>query len=92
LVTVLMARASGHDPGDERHALLGATVELIHTATLLHDDVVDDSAVRRGQDTANEIWGNEASVLVGDWKCFRARPTKSPRAKSCSSCMSTIRR
>jgi octaprenyl-diphosphate synthase len=72
LVTVLMARASGHDPGDERHALLGATVELIHTATLLHDDVVDDSAVRRGQDTANEIWGNEASVLVGDFLYTRA--------------------
>jgi octaprenyl-diphosphate synthase len=72
LVTVLMARASGHDPRDERHALLGATVELIHTATLLHDDVVDESAVRRGRDTANEIWGNEASVLVGDFLYTRA--------------------
>ncbi len=72
MVTVLMARAAGHDPADTRHALLGATVELIHTATLLHDDVVDDSALRRGRDTANQIWGNEASVLVGDFLYTRA--------------------
>ncbi len=72
LVTALVARAAGHDPSDERHALLAATVELIHTATLLHDDVVDDSAVRRGRDTANQIWGNEASVLVGDFLYTRA--------------------
>ncbi len=72
MVTVLMARAAGHDPADSRHALLGATVELIHTATLLHDDVVDDSALRRGRDTANQIWGNEASVLVGDFLYTRA--------------------
>jgi len=72
MVTLLMARAAGHAPNDERHALLGATVELIHTATLLHDDVVDESAVRRGRDTANQIWGNEASVLVGDFLYTRA--------------------
>ncbi|MDR9413174.1 MAG: polyprenyl synthetase family protein [Spiribacter sp.] len=72
MVTVLMARAAGHDPQDDRHALLGATVELIHTATLLHDDVVDESAVRRGRETANQIWGNEASVLVGDFLYTRA--------------------
>ncbi len=72
MVTLLMARAAGHPPDDERHALLGATVELIHTATLLHDDVVDESAVRRGRDTANQIWGNEASVLVGDFLYTRA--------------------
>ena len=72
MVTLLMARAAGHAPDDERHALLGATVELIHTATLLHDDVVDESAVRRGRDTANQIWGNEASVLVGDFLYTRA--------------------
>ena len=72
MVTLLMARSAGHPPTDERHALLGATVELIHTATLLHDDVVDESAVRRGRDTANQIWGNEASVLVGDFLYTRA--------------------
>lgn len=52
--------------------LLAAAVEFIHTATLLHDDVVDDSKVRRGQETANEIWGNEASVLVGDFLFAKA--------------------
>ncbi|RZU97930.1 polyprenyl synthetase family protein [Spiribacter vilamensis] len=72
MVALLMARAAGHADGDDRHALLGATVELIHTATLLHDDVVDESAVRRGRDTANQIWGNEASVLVGDFLYTRA--------------------
>ncbi|MEC7885466.1 MAG: polyprenyl synthetase family protein [Pseudomonadota bacterium] len=46
---------------------LGAVIEFIHTATLLHDDVVDISSKRRGKDTANKIWGNEASVLVGDF-------------------------
>ena len=72
MVALLMARAAGYDNTDDRHALLGATVELIHTATLLHDDVVDESAVRRGRDTANQIWGNEASVLVGDFLYTRA--------------------
>jgi len=51
----------------ERHIGLAVCVELIHTATLLHDDVVDESALRRGEATANEIWGNKASVLVGDF-------------------------
>ncbi|KAF0282726.1 polyprenyl synthetase family protein [Spiribacter roseus] len=72
MVALLMARAAGHRADDHRHALLGATLELIHTATLLHDDVVDESAVRRGRDTANQIWGNEASVLVGDFLYTRA--------------------
>ncbi|HKJ95423.1 MAG TPA: polyprenyl synthetase family protein [Gammaproteobacteria bacterium] len=70
LVVVLMARACGFN-GTE-HRLLAAIVELIHTATLLHDDVVDDSHVRRGRDTANHIWGNEASVLVGDFLYTRS--------------------
>jgi len=51
---------------------LAAVVEFIHTATLLHDDVVDASELRRGQETANSIWGNEASVLVGDFLYSRA--------------------
>ena len=50
-----------------RHHELAAVVEFIHTATLLHDDVVDASALRRGQPTANTMYGNAASVLVGDF-------------------------
>ncbi len=70
LVVLLMARASGYR--GEGHILLAAVVELIHTATLLHDDVVDESEVRRGRQTANHLWGNEASVLVGDFLYTRA--------------------
>ncbi len=54
------------------HIELAAIVEFIHTATLLHDDVVDASLLRRGQQTANQRWGNEASVLVGDFLYSRA--------------------
>lgn len=56
----------------ENDALLAAVIEFIHTATLLHDDVVDDSEMRRGQQTASNIWGNEAAVLVGDYLYSRA--------------------
>ena len=56
----------------ERHISLAACVEFIHTATLLHDDVVDDSDLRRGQDSAKAVWGNQASVLVGDFLFSRA--------------------
>jgi octaprenyl-diphosphate synthase len=56
----------------ERHINLAASVELIHTATLLHDDVVDESTMRRGIETANNIWSNQASVLVGDFLLSRA--------------------
>ena len=55
-----------------RHIDLAVIVELIHTATLLHDDVVDSSRLRRGRETANIVWGNEASVLVGDFLYSRA--------------------
>ena len=55
-----------------RHHMLAAAVEFIHTATLLHDDVVDSSGMRRGKQTANIIWGNPASVLVGDFLFSRA--------------------
>jgi len=58
-------------PG-KHHINLAAVIEFIHTATLLHDDVVDASELRRGQRTANHIWGNEASVLVGDFLYSRA--------------------
>lgn len=60
------------DYGGSRHHLLSAAVEFIHTATLLHDDVVDGSDLRRGRRTANIIWGNPASVLVGDFLFSRA--------------------
>jgi len=69
-LVVLCARALGHD-GPQQHEL-AATVEFIHTATLLHDDVVDESALRRGRDTANAVFGNPASVLVGDFLYSRA--------------------
>ena len=68
---VLLAAKSCHYQGDN-DALLAAVIEFIHTATLLHDDVVDDSEMRRGQETASSIWGNEAAVLVGDYLYSRA--------------------
>lgn len=70
LVVVVAARACGAK--DLRHAEAAAVIEFIHTATLLHDDVVDGSTLRRGRDTANSVWGNEASVLVGDYVYSRA--------------------
>ena len=68
---VLLSAGAGRYRGDE-HIMLAAVIEFIHTATLLHDDVVDASAMRRGRATANEVWGNEASVLVGDFLYSRA--------------------
>ena len=70
LLVLLAAKACGYQ-GD-KHVLAAVIVEFIHTATLLHDDVVDDSALRRGQDTANTVFGNQASVLVGDFLYSRA--------------------
>lgn len=70
LLHLLCAGAAGYQ-GQQHHAL-AAIVEFIHTATLLHDDVVDGSELRRGQDTANALFGNEASVLVGDFLYSRA--------------------
>ena len=65
LLTLAAARLCGYDGG--RQIALAGCVEFLHTATLLHDDVVDESALRRGQETANALWGNQASVLVGDF-------------------------
>ena len=65
LLAILAARALGYE-GD-KHIKLAAIIEFIHTATLLHDDVVDGSELRRGRDTANALFGNAASVLVGDF-------------------------
>jgi len=70
VLTLASARMCGYD--GERHVNLAACVEFIHTATLLHDDVVDASEMRRGLDTANAVWGNKASVLVGDFLFSRA--------------------
>jgi octaprenyl-diphosphate synthase len=70
LILLLAARALSYQGKD--HIALAAIVEFIHTATLLHDDVVDGSELRRGQKTANVVWGNEASVLVGDFLYSRA--------------------
>jgi octaprenyl-diphosphate synthase len=70
VIMLLSSRALGY--AGSRHLNLAAIIEFIHTATLLHDDVVDASVLRRGQETANAIWGNEASVLVGDFLYSRA--------------------
>ena len=70
MIVLLASRAFGYR--GEAHIKLAAIVEFIHTATLLHDDVVDASEMRRGRSTANTIWGNEASVLVGDFLYSRA--------------------
>jgi octaprenyl-diphosphate synthase len=70
MLALLAARAYGYE--GEVHHLLAAIVEFIHTATLLHDDVVDESDLRRGRETANALFGNAASVLVGDFLYSRA--------------------
>lgn len=62
---ILMARAMGADPA--KAAYLGAVIEILHTATLMHDDVVDEGMMRRGRETANARWGNGVAVLVGDF-------------------------
>jgi octaprenyl-diphosphate synthase len=70
LLVVLAGRACGYS--GHAHVEAAAFIEFIHTATLLHDDVVDASSMRRGRDTANEVFGNQASVLVGDFVYSRA--------------------
>ncbi len=70
MLTLAVARMCGYDGED--HQKLAATVEFIHTATLLHDDVVDESKRRRGRPTANLLWDNKSSILVGDYLFARA--------------------
>jgi octaprenyl-diphosphate synthase len=92
LLTLATARLCGY--AGERHVKLAACVEFIHTATLLHDDVVDASLLRRGMASANAVFGNQAPVLVGDFLFARAfqlmvedsrrRRRRSPRARCCS--------
>jgi len=69
-LAILCARACGYKA--DSHINLATIIEFIHTATLLHDDVVDNSDMRRGRETANNLWGNEASVLVGDFLYTRS--------------------
>ncbi|MFO8140390.1 MAG: polyprenyl synthetase family protein, partial [Marinobacter sp.] len=70
LLVLLASQATGYDKDD--HLKLAAVIEFLHTATLLHDDVVDTSDMRRGRSTANAKWGNAPSVLVGDFLYARA--------------------
>jgi len=70
LLVVLMSRALGYQ--GINHHVMAVVIELIHTATLIHDDIVDESEVRRGTETPNQVWGNAASVLVGDFIYSRA--------------------
>jgi octaprenyl-diphosphate synthase len=70
MLHVLAAGAAGYR--GEEHTKLAAIIEFIHTSTLLHDDVVDESDLRRGRKTANALWGNAASVLVGDFLYSRS--------------------
>ncbi|KAF1004029.1 MAG: Octaprenyl diphosphate synthase [Luteibacter sp.] len=70
MLHVLAAGAAGYQ--GKEHAKLAAIIEFIHTSTLLHDDVVDESDMRRGRKTANALWGNAASVLVGDFLYSRS--------------------
>ena len=72
LLTLESAKLTGYE-GEKRDVNLAACVELIHSATLLHDDVIDESKLRRGVKTTNSIWGNQSSILVGDYllsRCF----------------------
>ncbi len=70
LVTLLTAKACGYT--DDQHIQVAAIIEMLHTATLLHDDVVDESSLRRGRPTVNSHWGNATAVLVGDYLVSRS--------------------
>ena len=72
LLTVAAARLCGYRARDDRHIKLATCVEFIHSATLLHDDVIDVSNLRRGKPSANAVWGDKASVLVGDFLFTRS--------------------
>jgi octaprenyl-diphosphate synthase len=86
MLTLAMAHLSGY--AGDGHIKLAAAVEFMHTATLLHDDVVDESELRRGKLSARMLWGNEASVLVGDFllgqrwdRCARSTSSLPPRRR-----------
>ncbi|MDA8098646.1 MAG: polyprenyl synthetase family protein [Nitrospiraceae bacterium] len=71
LLHLLSARLCGYHGHDDEYTI-GGVVEFIHTASLLHDDVIDEAKVRRGRSSANSIWGNQASILVGDYLYSKA--------------------
>ena len=70
LLTLTIAKLCKYS--GKRHINLASVIEFIHTATLLHDDVVDNSTKRRGEKTANVVWGNKSSILVGDFLLSKA--------------------
>ena len=72
LLLLLCAKACGYGDTGNDQITMATVIEFIHTATLLHDDVIDSSMLRRGSETANNLWGNEAAVLVGDFLYSRA--------------------
>ena len=74
LLTVACAKMLGYGihKNENRHISLAAAIEFIHTATLMHDDVIDESKLRRGKLSSNEVWGNKTSVLIGDFLISRA--------------------
>ena len=73
LLTIACAKLCGYS--GSRHILHASVIEFIHTATLLHDDVVDNSKKRRGKKTANYVWDNKSSILVGDYLLSKAFQT-----------------
>jgi len=70
LLLLICARLSGYQ--GHHHFPMATVMEFIHTATLLHDDVIDEASIRRGKDSANRVFGNSVSILVGDFLCFKA--------------------
>ena len=78
LLTLGTAKICGYSKGG-RDINLAACVELIHAATLMHDDVIDNSKIRRGKKTLNSIWGNQSSILVGDYLFCLLYTSPSPR-------------
>ena len=69
-ILLVVSRLLGY--GGDHDVRYGAIVEMIHTATLVHDDIIDSATVRRGRATANHRWGNQLTVLLGDWLYIRA--------------------
>ena len=75
---LLSARLLDRDSDEE--VTYAAVIELIHTATLIHDDIIDQSSLRRGRQTVNHLWGNSLTVLLGDW-LYTTRPAEGPDAR-----------
>ena len=83
---VLLLLAAKLFPYNEKSAIrLGAVVEMLHTATLVHDDIIDEAKTRRGRPAANTVWGNSKCVLAGDWLYMQA--LRSPCRSATSACL-----